>query len=51
LRDVAQRRRALVAARAGQGIEAPPRLSVAASDHLNAEVWHAGQVPGTSLSA
>jgi FkbM family methyltransferase len=45
------RRRVLLAASAGQHVEVPPRLCTAAPDHLNAEVWRAGQVPGTSLKA
>ena len=45
------RRRVLLAASAGQRVEVPPQLCVAAPDHLNAEVWRTGQVPGTSLKA
>jgi hypothetical protein len=45
------RRRVLLAASAGQRVEVPAQLCVAAPDHLNAAVWHAGQVPGTSLNA
>ena len=44
-----QRRRVLMAARAGRHVEVPPQLCVATPDHLNAEVWRTGQVPGTSL--
>ena len=44
-----QRRRVLLAARAGRHVVVPPRLCTAAPDHLNAEVWRTGQVPGTSL--
>jgi FkbM family methyltransferase len=43
------RRRVLLAASAGQQIEVPPRLCSTAPDHLNAELWRTGQVPGTSL--
>jgi FkbM family methyltransferase len=46
-----QRRRVLLAARAGRHIVVPPRLCAAAPDHLNAELWRTGQVPGTSLGA
>jgi FkbM family methyltransferase len=46
-----QRRRVLLAARAGRHIVVPPRLCTAAPDHLNAEIWRTGQVPGTSLGA
>jgi FkbM family methyltransferase len=46
-----QRRRVLLAARAGRHIVVPPGLCAAAPDHLNAEVWRSGQVPGTSLGA
>jgi FkbM family methyltransferase len=45
------RRRVLLAASAGQRVEVPPQLCVAAPDHLNAEVWRTGQVPGTSPKA
>jgi FkbM family methyltransferase len=46
-----QRRRVLLAAYAGRHVVVPPRLCTAAPDHLNAEVWRRGQVPGTSLGA
>ena len=42
-----ERRRILVAAAAGQRPTVPERLRAAASDHLNADVWRAGLVPGT----
>jgi FkbM family methyltransferase len=42
-----ERRRILLAARAGQRPGVPKRLRVSAVDHLNASVWRAGQVPGT----
>jgi hypothetical protein len=42
-----ERRRILIAARAGQRPRVPARLCTAASDHQNAEVWRTGQVPGT----
>ena len=42
-----ERRRILLAARAGQRPKVPSRLRIAASDHLNADVWRAGQIPGT----
>jgi FkbM family methyltransferase len=42
-----ERRRVLLAARAGQRPKVPLRLRTAALDHLNAKVWRAGQVPGT----
>jgi FkbM family methyltransferase len=45
------RRRALLTAGAGQYVEVPPQLCAAAPDHLNAELWRTGQVPGTSLAA
>jgi FkbM family methyltransferase len=44
-----ERRRVLLAAGAGQRVEVPPRLCTPASDHLNAEIWRTGKVPGTSL--
>jgi len=37
-----QRRRALIAARAGKFIALPPQLCIAAPDHLNAEIWRGG---------
>jgi FkbM family methyltransferase len=42
-----ERRRVLIAARAGQGPRVPERLCAAAPDHLNADIWRAGAVPGT----
>jgi FkbM family methyltransferase len=42
-----ERRRTLVAARSGLRPRVPERLCVAAPDHLNAEVWRTGLVPGT----
>jgi hypothetical protein len=42
-----ERRRVLLGARAGLRPIVPARLRVPASDHLNASVWRAGQVPGT----
>ena len=42
-----ERRRILIAARAGQCPKVPMRLRAAASDHLNADVWCSGRVPGT----
>ncbi len=45
-----ERRRVLLAARAGQRPKVPERLSVAAVDHLNADVWREGRVPGTIVA-
>jgi FkbM family methyltransferase len=42
-----ERRRVLLAARAGQKPKVPMRLCVAASDHLNPEIWRLSKVPGT----
>jgi FkbM family methyltransferase len=42
-----ERRRVLLAARAGQRPKVAARLRTAAPDHLNADIWRAGQVPGT----
>jgi FkbM family methyltransferase len=42
-----ERRRVLLAARAGQRPKVPLRLCTPALDHLNPSVWRAGQVPGT----
>jgi hypothetical protein len=42
-----ERRRTLIAALAGQRPAVPDRLRDAASDHLNADAWRAGLVPGT----
>jgi FkbM family methyltransferase len=44
-----ERRRVLQRARAGQKIEVPPRLMVPAPDHLNADIWSAGQVANTII--
>ena len=41
------RRQALLAARAGQRPAVPQRLCNDASDHLNADAWRSGGVPGT----
>jgi FkbM family methyltransferase len=46
-----QRRRVLLAARAGRHVVVPPRLCTPAPDHLNSDIWRTGQVPGTSLGA
>lgn len=45
------RRRVLLAARASEKPKVPERLSVAAVDHLNADVWRAGMVPGTIIAS
>jgi hypothetical protein len=42
-----QRRYVLRAARAGVKPIVPPRLMQGAADHLNAELWRKGKVPGT----
>jgi hypothetical protein len=42
-----ERRRVLLAARAGQRPKIPLRLCTEALDHLNANVWRSGQVAGT----
>jgi FkbM family methyltransferase len=42
-----ERRRTLIAARAGQRPTVSERLCAAAPDHVNADVWRAGAVPGT----
>ena len=42
------RRRVLAAAAAGSPPRLPQRLSEAAPDHLNADLWRAGVVPGTA---
>ncbi len=44
-----ERRRVLLAARAGKNPVVPERLRHAADDHLNAELWCSGQIPGTRL--
>jgi FkbM family methyltransferase len=46
-----ERRRTLLAADAGQRPRVPDRLCTAAQDHLNAEVWRGGMVPGTVVGA
>jgi FkbM family methyltransferase len=45
------RRGVLVAARAGQRPAVPARLCQPAPDHLNAEIWRAGKVPGTVVGS
>ena len=45
-----ERRRVLVAARAGRTPTVPARLGRLTADHLNAEVWRSGKVPGTRIS-
>jgi hypothetical protein len=42
-----ERRRVLVAARTGQRPTVPRRLCEVKPDHLNADIWRAGGVPGT----
>jgi FkbM family methyltransferase len=44
-----ERRRILVAAKAGKRPAVPPRLCAEAPDHLNAHVWRNGLVPGTAV--
>jgi hypothetical protein len=46
-----QRRRTLLAARAGARPRVPDRLRNPAPDHLNADLWRSGMVPGTSIGA
>jgi FkbM family methyltransferase len=46
-----ERRRTLLAAGAGQRPRVPERLCIAAQDHLNADVWRGGMVPGTVVGA
>jgi FkbM family methyltransferase len=46
-----ERRRILIAAHSGEQPAIPPRLCQPAPDHLNAEIWRAGKVPGTVLSS
>ena len=43
------RRLILISARMGQRPLVPERLRVAAPDHLNADIWRGGMVPGTVL--
>jgi FkbM family methyltransferase len=42
-----ERRWVLQRALAGERVEVPARLCVAAEDHLNADIWRAGLVPNT----
>jgi FkbM family methyltransferase len=42
-----ERRRILQRLRAGQKMEVPPRLTVSAADHLNADIWSGGRIPNT----
>jgi FkbM family methyltransferase len=44
-----ERRRMLVAARAGEQPPITPRLCERAADHLNAGIWRTGKVPGIRL--
>ena len=44
-----ERRRVLIAARAGQRPIVPARLRKILPDHLNAKIWRAGRVPGTII--
>ncbi len=46
-----ERRRVLVALRAGQRIAVPARLLQPAADHLNADIWREGLVPNTLVPA
>jgi hypothetical protein len=46
-----ERRRTLVAARAGLQPQVPQQLRSPAADHLNADIWRSGLVPGTVLAA
>jgi FkbM family methyltransferase len=46
-----ERRRTLVAAGSGRQPKVPERLCTAAPDHLNAEIWRRGMVPGTVVGA
>jgi hypothetical protein len=41
-----ERRRILTAAVAGTAPRVPDRLREPASDHLNADIWRAGMIPG-----
>lgn len=45
------RRETLMAARSGKNPRVPERLCRQAVDHLNAEVWRSGRVPGTVIGA
>jgi FkbM family methyltransferase len=44
-----ERRRTLLAARGGLQPTVPDRLRILAHDHLNADIWRGGLVPGTVL--
>jgi FkbM family methyltransferase len=44
-----ERRRVLHATRAGQRPAVPARLTQVTPDHLNAEIWGTGKVPGTVI--
>jgi hypothetical protein len=46
-----ERRRALIAARASQRPMVPARLCQVKIDHLNATIWRAGEVPGTTIGS
>jgi FkbM family methyltransferase len=46
-----ERRRVLVAARSSRRATVPSRLWQVKPDHLNADVWRAGKVPGTVVEA
>jgi FkbM family methyltransferase len=46
-----ERRRILISARAGERPTVPARLRQAAPDHLNAEIWRTGKVPGTIVGS
>ena len=46
-----ERRRVLIAARAGMRPSIPAKLSVTAPDHLNGELWRAVKIPGTITAA
>jgi FkbM family methyltransferase len=46
-----ERRRVLRAARAGRRPAVPARLCRSAPDHLNAEIWRGGRIPGTIVGA
>jgi hypothetical protein len=46
-----ERRRILIAAHSGERPTIPPRLCEPAPDHLNADIWRAGKVPGTVVGS
>jgi FkbM family methyltransferase len=46
-----ERRRILIAAHAGEQPAIPPRLCQPAPDHLNADIWRTGKVPGTIVGS